>query len=58
MIHDGRKWFLSGRFIGENVNLIYGILLEGKMRNIPGMVLSTDLEKAFAMISWNFIDKV
>ena len=30
LIHEDQKGFLSGRFIGENVRLIYDILFEAK----------------------------
>ena len=55
-IHDDQKWFLQGRYIGENTRLVYDILFETKMSNIPGMILSIDFEKAFDTVSWNFTD--
>lgn len=45
LIHDDQKGFISGRFIGENIKLIYDILFETKQQEIPGLILSIDFEK-------------
>ena len=58
LIHEDQKGFMSGRFIGENIKLIYDILFETKQQEIPGLILSIDFEKAFDTVSWKFIDKV
>ena len=51
------KCFISGRFIGENIRLIYDVLFETKNRNLQGLILSIDFKKAFDTISWKFIEK-
>ena len=58
LINGDQKGFISGRFIGENVRLMYDILFETKNQDIPGMILSTDFEKAFDTVSWKFIERV
>ena len=58
LIHGDQKGFISGRFIGENVKLIYDILIETKNQNLPGLILSVHFEKAFDMVSRKFIEKV
>ncbi|MCG7892737.1 MAG: reverse transcriptase domain-containing protein, partial [Candidatus Thiodiazotropha endolucinida] len=57
LIHEDQKGFLSGRYIGENIRIIYDILFETKKQNLPGLILSIDFEKAFDTVSWKFIDK-
>ena len=57
LIHDNQKGFISGRFIGENIRLIYDVLFETKNRNLRGFILSIDFEKAFDTVSWKFIVK-
>ena len=42
LIHEDQKGFLSGRFIGKYIRLIYDILFEAKKQEIPGMILSID----------------
>ena len=57
LIHEDQKGFISGRFIGENIRVIYDILFEVRNQDIPGLILSIDFEKAFDTISWKFIEK-
>ena len=58
IINENQKGFIAGRFLGENIRLIYDVLFESKKQNIPGMLLSIDFEKAFDTVSWNFISDV
>ena len=57
IIHENQKGFIAGRFIGENIRLIYDVLFETKQQTIPGLILSIDFEKAFDTVSWKFISK-
>ena len=57
LIHENQKGFISGRFIGENIRLIYDVLFETKNRNLQGLILSIDFEKKFDTVSWKFIEK-
>ena len=56
IIHQDQKGFLSGRFIGENIRIIYDIF-ETKQQNIPSLLLSVDFQQAFDSVSWKFISK-
>ena len=58
IIYQDQKGFISGRYIGENIRLIYDILFETKQQNMPGLLLSIDLKQAFDFISWKFINRV
>ena len=55
IIYEDQKGFVAGRFIGENQRYIYDILYETKTRNVPGLLLSVDFEKAFDSVSWDII---
>ena len=55
--HAHIKTYIAGRFIGENVRLIYDVLFETKQQNIPGLLLSIDFQQAFDSVSWKFISK-
>ena len=57
LIHTDQKGFMSGRYISDNTRIIYDILQTTKDKNIPGMLLLVDFEKAFDSISWNFMYK-
>ena len=57
LIHEDQKGFLKGRYIGDNVRLIYDTLQYTEKNNTPGLLLMLDLEKAFDSVSWAFIDR-
>ena len=49
--------FMSGRFTGDNIRLIYDILYQGRLNNTKGILLLIDFEKAFDSVSWSFMEK-
>ena len=57
LIHDNQKGFLKDRYIGEKTRIIYDVLQSAKEKNIPGMLLLIDFEKAFDSVSWRFMYK-
>ena len=46
---------MKGRFIGENIRLIDGIIQYATQHNVPGLLLFIDFEKAFDSLEWPFI---
>ena len=46
---------MKGRFIGESIRLIDCIIQYAKEKNIPGLLLFIDFEKAFNSLEWSFI---
>ena len=57
IIGEEQKGFLAGRYIGENIRMLYDILSYTDTHNLPGMVMLIDFEKAFDSISWSFIKR-
>ena len=57
LIHEDQKCFIAGRFIRENISLIYDVLFETKQQQIAGLILSIDFKQAFESVSWKFIHK-
>ena len=47
IINNDQTGFLKGRFIGENVRLIDSVVRYAAGKNIPGLLLFIDFEKAF-----------
>ena len=57
LINPDQKSFVNNRFIGENTRLTYDIINESNLKNIDGLIILIDFEKAFDSISWSFISK-
>ena len=58
LISDTQSGFMKGRYIGENTRFIYDLMHYTSSKNIPGLLVLIDFEKAFDSISWSFIYKV
>ena len=50
--------FILGRYIGENSRILYDLMNMTEDKNIQGLLLFIDFEKAFDTISWRFLHKV
>ena len=55
LINHDQTGFLKGRFIGENIRLTDCIIQYATEKNIPGLLLFIDFEKAFDSLEWSFI---
>ena len=49
--------FMSDRFTGDNIRLIYDTLNFSKVQKQRGLLLLIDFEKAFDSVAWSFIEK-
>ena len=58
LISGDQTGFISGRNISENTRLIYDIMNYTQIKNIPGMILLIDFEKAFDTVSWDYLRRV
>ena len=48
---------MEGRYIGENIRLLYDLMFYTKLRKQPHMLLLIDFEKAFDSVSQKIIFK-
>ena len=55
LINHDQTGFLKDRFIGENIRLINCIIQYATEKNVPGLLLFIDFEKAFDSVAWSFI---
>ena len=55
LINNDQTGLMKGRFIGENIRLIDGIIQYATQHNVPGLLLFIDFEKAFDSLEWPFI---
>ena len=58
IINEQQRGFLEGRYIGENIRLMYDLLNYTENNKIPGLLLLIDFEKAFDSVSHDFILKI
>lgn len=57
LIDKDQACFLKGRSITENICLINNVISYTELKNIPGMLLFVDFEKAFDTIEWSFVQQ-
>ena len=55
LVHPDQTGFVKGRYIGENIRLIFDIMEQTKVNNIPGILISVDFKKAFDSLEWSCI---
>ena len=58
LISRKQTGFISGRYIGENIRLIYDLLHYTEKDNIPGLIMLLGFEKALDSVSWTFLYRV
>ena len=57
IINMDQSGFMSNRFTGDNIRLLYDILKLSLQNKKPGILLLIDFEKAFDSVAWSFIKK-
>ena len=58
LIDRDQTGYVKNRFIGENIGLISDVIELYEKKNLPGMLLFIDFEKAFDSLEWNYLFKV
>ena len=58
IIKEEQTGVLAGRYIGENIRLLYDLMFYTEKQNLSGLLLLIDFEKAFDSVAWSFIFKV
>ena len=57
IISSSQTGYVRGRFIGESIRMISDIMSFTKAKNIPGLAVFLDFEKAFDSIEWKYLQK-
>ena len=57
IIHPNQTAYVKGRFIGEGIKTIEGVINYIKEHKLDAYVLAIDFEKAFDSLEWNFLWK-
>ena len=55
IISSDQTAYVKGRYIGESIRLISDVLELSEKYNVPGYILTVDLEKAFDSIDHTFL---
>ena len=55
LIHNSHTCFIKGRYIGENIRLLFEITDNGEDEVKPGLIFFSDFEKAFDSVDHTFI---
>ena len=58
IIQSEQKGFLKGRYIGENIRTVADTLNFIKQKQLTGMLLLIDFEKAFDSLEWDYLGSV
>ena len=58
LISGDQSGFISGRYIGDNTRIVYDLMQFVDEKDIPGLLLLIDFEKAYDLLSWSFIKNV
>ena len=58
LVNYSQSGFISGRNIGDNIQLMFDIIDYANRKKVPGAVFSIDLCKAFDSLKWSFIFKM
>jgi hypothetical protein len=57
IINEDQSAYIKGRYIGENIRTISDIIEYCKFKNLSGILLLIDFEKAFDTVRWNFLNE-
>ena len=57
LIDHDQAGFLKGRSVAGNICLINNVISYTHLKNIPGLLLFIDFEKAFDTVEWSFVRK-
>ena len=55
IIDSSQTGFIKGRYIGENIRLLFDLIEQTEENDIPGLLFFTDFEKAFDSISHKYL---
>ena len=57
IISANQTGYVKGRYIGESIRIITDMMSFTKKKNIPGLAVFLDFEKAFNSIEWCYLKK-
>lgn len=58
LIDSDQTGYMKNRFIGEKIRTISDLITLTNLKNIPGLILLVDFEKAFDTVEWSYLNRV
>lgn len=58
LISEDQTGFMAGRYIGENIRMLYDLINYLEHNKLPGLLVSVDFEKAFDSVDWKYMHNV
>lgn len=58
LIEKDQTGFVPGRYIGDNIRILYDMIHYINSKNLSGLLVLIDFEKAFDSLEWSFMYKV
>jgi len=58
IIHQNQVGYVQGRNITDNIRTVIDIMDYLKQKNVPGILINIDFEKAFDSLDWTFLELV
>ena len=58
LTNSDQSGFVKGRYVGDNIRLLFDIIDYTELKQLPGAVLFVDFFKAFDLLKWDFLLKV
>lgn len=58
LIDSDQTGYMKNRFIGENIRTISDLITLTNLKNMPGLILLVDFEKAFDTVEWSYSNRV
>ena len=58
IVHPNQSGFIKGRFIGEGIRYLEDLITYSDIKDLSGLILLLDFEKAFDSVEWPFLFSV
>lgn len=58
LIDSDQTGYMKNRFICENIRTISDLITLTNLKNIPGLILLVDFEKAFDTVEWSYLNRI
>lgn len=58
LIDSDQTGYMKNRFICENIRTITDLITLTNLKNIPGLILLVDFEKAFDTVEWSYLNRI